>query len=161
MGFKRSFALFLATFLLCAPYFAAAVVTSATTRDLEFAVLSIPDSGSEYIQVSGTANNSYTGTGTVLVGTPNRALYTVQNTDNTAYSVDIDITNVSVSDSTVTLSNFTGRWRTTNIASFPASGLTLARTSTANLFIGGRLTYTSATPEGDVSMSFDIVVNYN
>ncbi len=161
MFFKRNFALIIAVGLVLLPLCAPAQVTSATTRDLNFAILTVPSSGSEYIQVNATANNSYSGTGSVITGTPNRALYTVTNPPGTAYTVDLDINNVSVSDPTVTLTNFTGRWRTTNIASFPRFGLSMPANTTSNLFIGGRMTYTSGTPEGDVTMSFDIVITYN
>ena len=161
MFFKRSFAPFLALGLAFFSQCAAAAVTSATVRDMQFGLLNLPVSGSQYIQISATANNSYTGTGTLISGTPNRAQYTITNSDNVAYTVDISINNISTGSATVTLNNFTGRWRTTNIASFPAVGLSLLRNSSATFYLGARMTYTPSTPEGNRNMTFDIVVTYN
>lgn len=145
--------------LLWQPVCAYAQITISEDIGMDFAVVAIPSSGSEYIEIP-RDGGAETGTGTVVSGITSRGEYTITGTGSTTISIDID--SVSTGSSEITLDNFRGVYNNSvNIDSFPATGLANPTSGGKPLYLGARLTYTSSISDGsNFSPQFDIVVNY-
>lgn len=158
--FLAAVALFLC---LLQPYAAHAVEDCTISENVafEFATLEKPSGSKTYvIDASGGADS---GTGTLLYGATARGSYKLKKSGGGGgfTSVTIDIQNVSTGNANLTLTNFTGNYGGTAIASFPAAGLPKpASGGGTTLYLGATATYNGSVPIGALTPTFDIVVTY-
>jgi hypothetical protein len=127
------------------------------TRQFTFAGMQIPAAGS--VQATLSATGAYSGTAVRLYGTRTSGAYRITRGTLGTSTITLNVTNAVSGNPNVTLSNFTGRWGTTNIATFPRSGLTRPATGAGTILqVGGRLTYNSSVTPGPLTITFDIVL---
>jgi hypothetical protein len=106
-------------------------------------------------------NSSTSGNAQVIAGVASRGQYTLSLTSGgNPVSISIDISNVSTGSAGLTLNNFTGYYKSTMIASFPSSTLSLPALSPSStpLYIGATLTANSTVTVGTYNGSFSITV---
>jgi hypothetical protein len=132
----------------------AQVLTEVT--QLNFGALEIPAAGSVTATLSVTG--AFSGTATQLYGTVSGGRYTITRGTLGTGTITLDIQNVSTGNAAVTLTDFTGRWGTTPIASFPQSGLGRPSVGGTTLRIGATLTFDSSVNPSTINPSFDIVM---
>lgn len=125
-------------------------------RQFAFGALQIPASGS--VQATLSATGAYSGTAVRLYGTIASGRYLITRGTLGTSTITLNVTNASTGNPNVTLTNFTGRWGTTNIATFPQSGLTRPAVAGTQLQVGGRLTFNNAVTPGPLTITFDIVL---
>jgi hypothetical protein len=139
----------------CSVTFAQTLTFTGGITTLKFGTLQKPSSGSQTYIISATG--AVSGTGTKLYGVTGNAQVQLKRTGTPARTISIDIQNVNTGDANLTLTNFTGRYKTTNIASFPVGAMADPGTTSATLKIGATATYNSSVPIGSLTPSFDIV----
>ncbi|NDF13128.1 MAG: DUF4402 domain-containing protein [Proteobacteria bacterium] len=100
--------------------------------------------------------SGYTGSGVVLIGSPSRGGY--QLVGDPTCTVSLDIENISTGSANVTLDSFKGSYQNLTINSFPSSVLPAPGAGSV-LYLGAKMTYQNV-PEGPISPTFDLVVNY-
>lgn len=144
-------------FLTSLPGHSAFAQAITQNTQFTFGTLQKPASGSHTFTITTTGTTS--GTGTLLFGAVSAGSYQITRGSLGSSTITLDIQNVSTGSAAATLSNFTGRWRNTNISSFPRSGLTRPATGAGStLLLGATLTYTSAVTPGSLTATFDIVL---
>lgn len=151
---------FIAVFFVLASFHPvkAQTITITEQTQLNFTILEKPASGSKNITINATTNG-VSGTGTVLIGTPTRGQYSVKCTGAGCNpSATIDINNINSGNANLTISNFTGDYDGSALASFPQSGLAKPTGGGKTLYLGATATYNSSVPVGTLTPSFDIVV---
>lgn len=142
------------------PLHAAQSVSISVAQNLSFPTIAIPQSGTTALAVS-ALNSSTSGTATVLFGTASRGEYDLSvNHGGSAISASVDITNVSVSNPNVTLTNFTGFYNNTTISSFPSPTLPLPSQSPSftPLYLGATIGASPSVTPGSYTASFTITV---
>lgn len=136
-----------------------AVFSINSVSSLDFAVLSIPQSTPENIRISADGSG-YTGTGTILSGTPHRGHFTVDiDQDGDISTFSINITNINAPSAEISLNDFHGVYDGISISSFPAGGLPSATFgSPKSLYLGANLTYSPHVVDGSTTVSYDLSV---
>lgn len=130
--------------------------TLSETNQLAFGALEIPAAGSVTATLSATG--TYSGTAVRLYGTTSRGRYSITRGTLGTGTITLDIQNISTGNPNVTLSNFTGRWGATNIATFPRSGLARPAIAGTVLQLGATLTFNNSVSVTALTPSFDIVL---
>lgn len=145
---------------LCAIPSHAQSMSISVVQNLNFPTIAIPQTGTVYLAVS-PLNSSTSGVASVLYGAAIRGQYNLS-TDQTgsAVSASVDITDVSVNDANVTLTNFTGFYRGTPISEFPSPTLPLPDVSPGYtpLYVGATITANPGVTPGICTASFVIRV---
>lgn len=140
----------------------AQVLTITEDVPMEFGTLQIPNPNQTRNYRIRGQNGNISGNGILLYGASVRGEYTIRRDSSpTSSSISIDIASIATSDPAVTLDTFSGKYGNKNIASFPVGALAIPNLANGTkLYIGARVVYTGAANLGNLSASFDIVVNY-
>jgi Domain of unknown function (DUF4402) len=150
----------LAAVSLCCGCLHAQSISISVAQNLSFPTIAIPQSGTVALSVS-ALNSSTSGSATILYGAASRGQYNIS-TDGqgSAISTSVDITNVSVSDPNVTLTNFNGLYHSMVISEFPSPTLPLPEVSPAYtpLYVGATITAAPGVSPGICTASFVITV---
>ena len=129
---------------------------------MNWGTIAIPPSGTQYLDLS-PINQSVTGTGTVLFGSPQRGIYKLSGSGDGSASITIDIANVSSGSSSLKLDHFQGVYSSIYIKGFPSPTLPApTRMSNATmLYVGARATIASAMTTNSLLPTFDIDIIVN
>ena len=121
---------------------------------LDFGVVELPSAGSGTVTVNAAGGNSSSGVN--VITNPTRGHYTINCTETTG-DITIDLTPLPTSGN-LTLTDVEIYYKDTTYTTFPATGLANPNGTPTDLYIGGKMTCSSAATPGVDTTTLNVKV---